>query len=285
MRLSGFAPSTVHQIPYNNAPRQGRQPELGVLEIVTVPAVGLGDLGALVLTGDLQFREVRRRGDDRPARMLGESLAEELACLCEMGELPPASEVGVILTGDLYCEPSLTSRGGSGDVRGTWKAFARYFRFAAGVMGNHDTFEDSATIREGAALRSFPVGHGVHLLDVSTIELGGLRIAGVGGIIGDPKRPRRRSEDDYVDKVGLMLSRRRPDLLVLHESPGFPERGLRGSTRLREVIEARPPSLVVCGHIHWESPFIELSSGVQILNVDARCVVLINQRCERNRGC
>ena len=34
------------------------------------------------------------------------------------------------------------------------------------------------------------------------------------------------------------------------------------------------PTLVICGHVHWDRPLVALASGPQLLNVDARVVLL-----------
>jgi Icc protein len=269
MRLADSSPKVIHQIPYLNAVARHGPPLAGVLDIVVMEATGLGNLSAMVLAGDLQFRERTPQHRQATARMLGEVLAEELAVLCEFGELPPADTTAVVLTGDLFCEASLARRGGLGDVRSVWERFVERFAFVTGVAGNHDNFGDP---EEEAAFRA---AAGSHILDLDVIELGGLTIGGVGGVIGDPKRPHRRYEDDYLAAVQLVL--REPiDLLVLHESPGLPERELPGKERLRATLEAGRPTLIACGHNHWDEPTVELASGSLVLNVDARCVVLID---------
>ena len=74
------------------------------------------------MTGDLQFRS--KANDGSPGRLLGEVLAEEPSPLSELGELPPTEDMAVILTGDLYCGPTVSKRGESGDVRPVWEAFS-----------------------------------------------------------------------------------------------------------------------------------------------------------------
>jgi hypothetical protein len=199
--------------------------------------------------------------------LLGELVAEELLALCELGTLPPADEVGVILTGDLYCDPELIRRGGIGDVRSVWEAFAVSFAFVAGVAGNHDMFGSDAefsTFRQGA---------GCHLLDLDVRTLQGLKVAGLSGIVGDTKRPNRRSNEEFLDAIALLLLE--PiDVLVLHDAPAIPEQDQKGNEDLRALLDVGPPILVACGHHHSDDPLVELASGSSILNVDSRCVVL-----------
>jgi Icc protein len=261
----------IHAIPYlNAAPRHGA-PISGVLNVLLYEAKGLGDLEALVVTGDLQFRERHPRHDRPIRRMLGEVLAEELTALAERGTLPPTETTGIIRTGDLYCEETLVRRGGLGDVREIWQSFAEQFAFVAGVAGNHDSFG------EGQERAAFRASAGRHLLDLDIVELYGLKMGGLSGIIGDTRRPSRRLEDEYLAAVELLLSHPL-DLLVLHQAPGDSVRGLPGSERLREILEAGRPTFVACGHSHWAKPIIELTSGTAVLNVDARCVVLVSRK-------
>lgn len=141
-----------------------------------------------------------------------------------------------------------------------------------GTAGNHDTFGDQD--EEGV----FRADASHHLLDLDVVELGGLTLGGLSGIVGDPGRRNRRTEDEYL--AGLdVLAGHVPmiDVLVLHESPGLPERGLWGNERITDLLRRRRVSaLVVCGHSHWRKPLAELGSVAQVLNADARCIVLVS---------
>jgi hypothetical protein len=221
---------------------------------------------ALVVTSDLQGVELTRRPDATP-RLLGEVVAERLAEHAAEGLLPPADRIGVILAGDLYGQPE--RRGGLGDVREVWQAFARRFRWVAGVAGNHDHFGDpGAQARFGREDR-------IHLLDEDAAQLDGLVVAGVGGIIGDPKRPFRRAEGDFLLATVNVLDLD-PDLLVLHEGPDVPRTYPEqvGNAQVRAAIGDRLGLLVVCGHRYWPEPLAQLPHGPQVLNVDHRVVVL-----------
>jgi Icc protein len=191
--------------------------------------------------------------------------------LADAGELPAPGRTGVVLAGDLWADPACVQRGGLGDVRTVWQAFASAFCWVVGVAGNHDDFGGAAEL---ARLRT---GRRVRLLDGDACEQSGLRIAGVSGIIGPPRRPWRRHTDEFQDAVLTALSSA-PDVLVLHEgpdvpaSPGLPER--RGSAAVREAIEAHDGTpLVVCGHAWWPVPLGHVGR-VPVLNVDGRVVVL-----------
>jgi Icc-related predicted phosphoesterase len=137
------------------------------------------------------------------------------------------------------------------------------------VAGNHDTFGLSLTPPRSLANRQY-----VHYLDGDIADAGGLTVAGVGGIIGNPRKPHRRSDEEYVRVVHTLLERR-PDVLLMHDGPDIPVKGYRGSPLVREAIEqCDSRTLVVRGHAHWPEPLVELPGGTQVLNVDARVVVL-----------
>jgi Icc-related predicted phosphoesterase len=175
--------------------------------------------------------------------------------------LPPTARTGIVLAGDLYSVPGATKRGGFGDVSDVWVAFAERFAWVAGVAGNHDDMTN--TLRLGAR---------IHVLDGETIVLDGLRIGGVGGIIGNTKKPGRRDEDEQHDRI-LAVVEQRCDIVVLHEGPNGDE-DQRGNEAIRLVIETGEVPLTVCGHAHWYESLARHAHG-QILNVDARVVVLV----------
>ena len=199
---------------------------------------------ALVATADLQGREVAS-----PHRLLGEAVTQALLC-----ELPPG-ETGVLLAGDFYANEGADKMGSSGEVGGVWKAFSEHYRWTLGVLGNHDRLKD-------------PVG-GTSLLDGQIVEKDGLRICGISGIVGKATRLLRRDLKTYLELLEqLLLSQ--PDIVVLHESPEGDCSERRGNAAIADLLGCSLPTIVVCGHCHWPSPFLELKNGTQILNVDSR---------------
>jgi hypothetical protein len=272
VRVLSVDPGPFDVLPALNAAGAGRieRIELPLLRgrVDRLPA----GVDALVAAADLQALE--EPTGEGPMRLVGEALAERLVDLAGRGELPPPRRTGVLLAGDLYTVPDLARRGGLGDVRRVWRAFAARFRFAAGVLGNHDALGDGP--RDAAR---FARDGGAHLLDGEVRDLSGLRVGGVAGIIGAPSRPNRQDPSTFVDKVEAVLADE-PDVLVLHEGPaarGPDGAGLKGSHDVRSVLEGAglpAPPLVVCGHTWWPVPLVELAGGVQVLKVDARVVVL-----------
>ncbi|MGA5303742.1 metallophosphoesterase family protein [Nucisporomicrobium flavum] len=216
---------------------------------------------ALLAAGDLQGVAPSPLGGD--SELLGIAVADYLGVWAESGLLPPVDRVGVLLTGDLYSAPGADRRGASGAVLDVWLAFAAAGSpMVYGVAGNHD---------EVTAAQVAELGPDVTLLDGERRGFGGLTVAGISGIIGDPGRPLRRTEKDFVTLV-QKLTTPPVDVLLLHEGPPGERPGQLGRAAVRTTLERRAPALTLCGHVHWEDPVAVLSDG-HVVNVDARVVV------------
>jgi Icc-related predicted phosphoesterase len=266
MRILSIEKTPVHEWTYlSAAPRGGSELRHLPLLPATVDALP-AELEALIVTSDLQGVATSAEHEGAAA-LVGEVLAEELAILADLGELPHANHVGILLAGDLYSDASGAVRGASGDVRSVWSAFAERFRWVAGVAGNHDTF---GTPRERERLLQRP---GLHLLDGEVRELDGLPVGGLSGIIGQAGKLWRREEEDYLAALREVLGGG-PEVLVLHQGPDEPSTERRGSPAIRAELESREGLLVICGHSHWEEPLGVLPGGTQVLNVDGRAVLL-----------
>jgi 3',5'-cyclic-AMP phosphodiesterase len=226
------------------------------------------NLDAIVLTGDLQGRELCGETGGW-GRLLGESVPEQCRELSEAGLLPPLGRIGAILAGDFYTCEQMDKRGGSGDVRQVWSSFASCFRWVAGVAGNHDVFGKSVSTPDIKLSLQHPQ---THFLDDDSVELDGLKIAGLSGVVGNPNKPLRRSEVDFA-KTSTRLANTQPDLLVMHDGPDG-DAGQLGWPSVKSALELASPVLVVRGHAFWDSPLVTLKNGTQILNVDSRVVIL-----------
>ncbi|GGL08926.1 metallophosphoesterase [Deinococcus radiotolerans] len=257
MRLLSLRDRPFHRIRFLNAAKWGGT-ETGHLPFLRgqVDALPNG-LDAMLLTGDLQGVVQ----DWSESRLLGLEVVTALAALAAEGRVPPPDRTGVLLAGDLYAAPGGDVRGATGNVAPVWAAFAGAFAWVAGVQGNHDTFDPHPDTLAGA-----------HLLDVLGVTLSGLHVVGVGGVIGDPARPIRRTEADYLAGVTLTLEHC-PDVLLLHQAPEM-SASQQGDEALSRVLRASPPPLTVCGHVHWAEPLDRLPGGEAVLNVDKRVVVL-----------
>jgi Icc-related predicted phosphoesterase len=233
-------------------------------------------LDGLVLASDLQGRELlppTRRNPSSPARdfregrrLLGEVAAEAVAGLSASGRLPAGDRLGVVLAGDFWAEPGCTLRGRSGDVRPVWEAFRRGRALVVGVRGNHDGF----VAQPGDA------GAGLHLLEGARVSLDGLAFGGVGGLTGNPVKPRTRSEERFTE---LVRSVARPgiDVLVLHQGPEGDDDLSRGNRAIREVVAELRDVLVVFRHCYWRRAIQDVGEGRWLVNVDSRVLVLLRE--------
>jgi Icc-related predicted phosphoesterase len=224
------------------------------------------EIDALIVSSDLQG--VASLDDGSGAlRLLGVVLASRLAALADAGTIPARDRTGILLAGDLFSAPAGDVRGVSGDVRDVWRAFATHFRWVAGVAGNHDTF--GAGHDRGHSFRE----PRVHVLDGDVVDLDRLRVAGLGGIIGDPAKPGRRAEREFVRELKRLVAAK-PNILILHHGPDTDRGRLRGHPEVRGALSRSGPVLVVCGHVYWPEPVADVRGGAQALNVDSRVVVL-----------
>jgi len=121
-----------------------------------------GDISAFVAMSDLQGRE--KKGSNR---LLGEVVAEELAVLEELGEVPKIDLT--ILAGDLYDYPDCNKKGGTGDISSVLNAFAAHFPNVVAVLGNHDMLGQAA------------LADNVTVLDGDSCMIKGIIIGGVSG--------------------------------------------------------------------------------------------------------
>jgi len=258
--ITSIARELVSELRYLNASGNGKSEvvRLPIAQGTLAPSTTIADeLDAIIACSDLQG--VVPNPMTRLSEPLGVALAEHLEELASSGAIPPAARTGVILAGDLYSDPAAKKRGGFGDVAKVWEAFADRFAWVAGVAGNHDDVTAISPL-----LR-------LHVLDGSIVELDGIRIGGVGGIIGAKGKKMRRPAEEFLALVDRVIDQR-PDVLVLHEGPHGDEEQ-HGNEDVRATVEAGAVSFTVCGHCHWDAPLASHEAG-QILNVDARCVVL-----------
>jgi Icc protein len=267
MRIIKIEEDPFVELPYLNAGREvGGFDEEGLSVLVgTVDRLPNG-VDALVVTSDLQGREHFQFQSGPSLRLLGEWLPKVLrdSILPLIGQ--PVEQVGVLLCGDFYTVPNLDKRGGSGDVTSVWNEFGDHFAWVAGVAGNHDTFGTNDS--EPPKFRPH-----LHFLDCNRKTICGLDIAGISGIIGNPKRAWRKSVESF-DGFICSLASRQPDILLMHDGADVAELGCPGTPSIREALKHLDRPLVIRGHKHWDQPIAELKNGLQILNVDSRVVIL-----------
>lgn len=267
MRILSVAESPLFGVDYFSA-AVGGGVERREFPISLAAAEGLpSDCEAVFVGSDMQG-VVREEDAELPPRQLGTVVATTLAAYLGTFNQALPARVGVLLCGDLYTDPQLGRRGASGDVRPVWQSFADSFRWVAGVAGNHDQFGTTAL-----EMRSFATQPKIHLLDGECQEVDGLRIAGIGGIVGDPKKEQRRKEKDFVRLLKL-LTLQKPDVLLLHQGPDVPELKLAGHEAVRNALHRATIPLILCGHVHWKIPVAQLYQHIQVVNLEGRGLLL-----------
>jgi Icc protein len=213
---------------------------------------------ALLVASDLQGVAPSPWGG--APRLLGAAVAEYLEPWSSLGWLPPPPRLGVVLAGDLYSAPGADIRGASGDVTAVWEAFLLAgCPVVAGVLGNHDDVDDDLADPR------------LHLLDGEVAAIGGVRVGGVGRVIGEPGRMGRRAEAAQLAALRAVVAAK-PDVVVVHEGPAAGA-GQHGSPLVTAALDDHDIPLVVCGHVHWSRPVAPRRGG-HVLNVDSRVVVL-----------
>ena len=209
MRMLGTRPERLTTIPYRAArPGGGTHNVQLSVEKLRVDRLPAG-CDALLAAGDLQGIAPSPLGGE--PGLLGIAVADYLSVWADSGLLPPADRVGALLTGDLYSAPDADMRGASGSVLDVWLAFvAAGCPMVIGVAGNHD----EVTPPQVAEL-----GSDVALLDGDRRAFGGITVAGVSGVVGDPSRVRRRTEADFLDRIEQATAPV-PDVLLLPRRAG-----------------------------------------------------------------
>lgn len=253
----------VEQTPFFSLPHRTSGPAGGPirnrLPFYRAFASGLpGHVRAIVFTSDLQGRE-----DGGRNRLLGECVAETLATLSGKGVIPAPD--AAFLGGDLYDFPDCRKRGGTGPVDEVFRAFSAITLEVVGVLGNHDQLIASKSMSDKVVV----------LDGTQTAVLQSLTCGGVSGIVGNPNRNQRRTEDDFLALLESVTDQT-PDILLLHQGPTDPERPhRRGDPEVALSLETGFQGLTVFGHTQWDWPWlISLGEG-QALNVDGRVVVVL----------
>lgn len=250
MTLTG-TPELLHTVRYQTSGSD--RPERRLLELQRVRyAWDSPTAPCFLVTADLQGRATEPQN-----RLLGERVAEEIGFLQELGTLPPLDFC--LLCGDFYDYPDCHKRGGTGDVTSVLNAFATLAPQTLAVPGNHDQISESALAPQ------------VTILDGTQTMVSGLRVGGVGGIVGNPERNQRKSEPEFLRALDRALTPK-PDLLLLHQGPEGPTERHRGAWAINDRLQYEDNLVVVFGHCHWPKPFHPDGTNL-FCNTDGRVLI------------
>lgn len=269
MKIKRLNLQPIAQFPFLNAGRRANDFFVDQLPVYLAHVEGMPEsVDAMIATADLQGMEYPENNPAQPPRLLGEALPSLLEDVLDGLGIHSGNRVATLLAGDFYTYPDLHGRGGTGDVTPVWEALADSYQWVYGVAGNHDMF--------GSELSRKPNWNGpnVHLMDADRSDFYGIQIAGLSGVIGNPRKNFRRTHQDYLETLELLLHDA-TDVLLMHEGPHAADKNCRGIIEITDVIQKKKPSLVIRGHKHWPVPLVELDSGIQVLNVEATVVIMI----------
>jgi 3',5'-cyclic-AMP phosphodiesterase len=100
-----------------------------------------------------------------------------------------------------------------------------------------------------------------------------LTFCGLSGIIGKVGKPFRKDKEEHLKKL-IELILRKPDFLLLPEGPNNLKPDMIGIDDIRQVIKQARNTIIFCRHKHLEQSIIEKPNGVQIINLDCKCLIL-----------
>ena len=269
MRIQNLETVPLATVPYWAVGPRGKVQDMDLPILRGVVGALPEGLQGIICTADLQgVARDEERSRCIHHRPLGQLLLEKLIDLSEQRAIPALDRIGILLLGDLFARPELDRRGGNGDVRAIWRMLSKRCRWVAGVAGNHDQFGDSKD-----DYVTFRQERGIHLLDGEVRDIGGLKIGGVSGVTGNPRRPFRKSPQQFIEALGKVLESQ-PDIITLHEGPNLPGTDLKGNPEVASLLSRHENVLVCFGHAFWPQPFHTIGNGVQLLNADPRAVLL-----------
>jgi len=112
------------------------------------------------------------------------------------------------------------------------------------VHGNHESYQTIAAMDAG----DYTPRNLVHLLDAQLVELGGLQIAGLGGIWLDYPSPRALDQGAYEELADLAC-----DIVISHDTPIHFRDGQVEKTcePLRTLCQVMEPRFWFSGHHHY----------------------------------
>lgn len=220
-------------------------------------------IDSIVITADLQGRELYHERN----LLIGEVVPHQLHDILTFLNIDTNNSIA-LLAGDFYSRELMDRKGGHGNVVPVWDSFSKYFKYTIGVPGNHDLFQQDAKL-----YRTFLKNEKIKFLDKSDINLDGMKIGGLGGIIGNPRKPFRKTQIDYLNYLNKLLSNNL-DILIMHDGPDVPDIEVEGISKVREIIEDSNCKLIIRGHKHWDNFFHQNKNGNYIINAHEKIIIL-----------
>jgi Icc-related predicted phosphoesterase len=204
---------------------------------------------------DLQGREA----DARQNRLLGESAADEIKSLQELGVLPQLDLC--LLCGDFYDYPDLRKLGGTGDVTAALNALSSTAWQTFAVLGNHDEVNVGQLVAD------------VRILDGKIARPGSFTLGGVCGIIGNPAKNQRKTDEEFLAALQYATGSQ-TNVLLLHQGPQGASAHPPVFDPVHDYLQTRKELLVLFGHKHWDEPFHAAGQNLYC-NVHERIVVFV----------
>jgi len=110
------------------------------------------------------------------------------------------------------------------------------------------------------------------ILDGTSSNVNGVRIGGVSGIIGRSDRNQRKSDDEFIKKLGKVTNGKN-SLILLHQGPEGTVNNQIGEALITQHLETRGNCIVVFGHCYWSNALVAIGKN-QVLNVNNKLYVV-----------
>ena len=94
----------------------------------------------------------------------------------------------------------------------------------------------------------------------------------MSGIIGNKKRPQRKSEENYLKYLNNSKLKN-SDIFLLHQTPKGNKPKQIGDNNIADFFIKNGNSLVIAGHCRWNEHLAELGQN-QILNTDSKVFII-----------
>ena len=252
MKITKIDNNPFHSMPYRSSGRNEIRYNRLPFYFAYTNSLPKG-VNSIVVTSDLQGRDIKDSD-----KLLGESFIDEITILEELNIIPQSP---IILScGDLYDRPELNKLGATGDVTPVLNRFSSHFSNVIAVHGNHDIINKNELHSE------------VIVLDGNVVNKLGIRVSGVCGITGKPKKNQRKTKEDFLNTLKKACNHN-SDIIMLHQSPKGTLSDQIGNEETADLLSKMGSSLIVSGHCYWENSLTTIGKN-QVLNTDSKVYVI-----------